>query len=186
MIEHTSIVNLIQCLNANHPLFVDEQVTFFCAYVFDVSVAEIFNAITQGATLHILSELCRTDATILSNYLLEYGICQCYLPPSILSLLPTVDYSKLRAILYAGEPCNPQTASHWSKVSSLCNYYGPTETTVYATRKDINRDEVEQIGRPIQNVKTYILNQNLHVVDIGEQGELYIGGVGLARGYLNL
>ena len=83
------------------------------------------------------------------------------------------------------ETCNRNIANDWSKNYLLFNYYGPTESTIYALGKQINIDEVEQIGKPIDNIKIYLLNTKLQVTPIGSIGELYIGGDGMARGYLN-
>jgi acyl-coenzyme A synthetase/AMP-(fatty) acid ligase len=108
-----------------------------------------------------------------------------YLPPVLLSQLPQKDYPNLNSLIYAGESCDKKTASLWSHKVKLFNYYGPTEATIYATYKQILSDEVELIGAPIQNTRVYVLDPHMVPVPIGVIGELYIGGAGLARGYLN-
>ena len=127
----------------------------------------------------------RSNPEILSQYLLDKRITQTYLPPVILSQLDKKEYPHLKTIIYAGEPCNKDTAIYWSKKIKLYNYYGPTEACVYATGKKIIVDEVKQIGKPIDNAEVYILDKNNSPAPIGVIGELHIGGAGLARGYLN-
>src|SRR6185312_1739038 len=118
-------------------------------------------------------------------YLLANNIEYVYLPPVILANLPKVDYPSLKTIIYAGEPCDYETGKYWSAKKRLYNYYGPSETNI-ATGKLIRHGDVHLIGRPITNATVYIVNHNLHPLPIGVVGELYIGGEGVARGYLNL
>ncbi|MEL7145294.1 MAG: AMP-binding protein, partial [Bacteroidota bacterium] len=103
----------------------------------------------------------------------------------MLSQLPKGDYPNLKTVLYAGEPCEPITADYWSEQVSLYNFYGPTETSIYATYKQISGGDASQIGRPLANMQTYILDHYMNPVPVGVTGELYIGGAGLAMGYLN-
>ena len=87
--------------------------------------------------------------------------------------------------LTAGEPLTVELADGLlGRVDALWNYYGPSETTVYSTGKRIRRDEAVTIGRPVANTEIYILDERNRVTPIGIPGELYIGGDGLARGYL--
>src|SRR5213593_527814 len=103
---------------------------------------------------------------------------------------------QIRLIIIGGERAIPERLALWqacvAKRIRLLNTYGPTEATVAATMCDLtniaeDRDSQGEvpIGRPIANVQTYVLDQNLNPVPVGVPGELYIGGVGLARGYLN-
>jgi thioesterase domain-containing protein/acyl carrier protein len=105
---------------------------------------------------------------------------QLQLPPSI------------RLVIIGGEAVNPKQVTIWNRLVGTCqliNTYGPTETTVVATSYKIPHqlDNVSTIpiGRPLPNLQTYILDQNLQPVPVGVPGEIYIGGAGLARGYLN-
>jgi amino acid adenylation domain-containing protein len=183
MVTHAACVNTIDFLKQH---YIDvHHATLFTSCVFDVSVSEIFTPLLLGKQLHILSETTRTNIDALSTYLNDNQINLCYLPPVVLAQLPRRDYSDLKTIIYAGEPCNKETAIYWSGVVKLFNYYGPTEASIYATAKRILKDEVNEIGTPIQNTKTYILDSKLLPVPVGVPGELYISGAGLARGYLN-
>ena len=135
--------------------------------------------------LHILSEAVRNDVSLLSNYLSDYHINYAFLPPIILSVLPRKKYPALNRIIFAGEPCDQAVGRYWASQYSLFNYYGPTEASIYAVGTQVLLNNVNIIGKPIQNTRTYILSPSLQPVAVGIVGELYIGGEGVARGYLN-
>ncbi len=185
MIEHHSVNNLLFSLKNVYSFRLGEKSAAFTHYTFDVSVSEFFIPLIQGAELHLLSDVVRKDLTLLSNYVQSYEIHYLYLPPALLSLFPRITYHQLRAIIYAGEVCDAEAGQYWSSQCKLFNYFGPTETTIYALGKQIIHGDVHLIGKPISNTMAYILDNDLNPVPIGSIGELYIGGVGLARGYLN-
>ncbi|WP_183590268.1 amino acid adenylation domain-containing protein, partial [Mucilaginibacter lappiensis] len=183
MVEHRSVVNTLYSLYAIYNE--NFKATAYTSYVFDVSVSEIFTSLLQGLELHILGDNIRLDSTGLSAYFIDNKINLAYLPPVLLKQLTQKSYPHLRSLIYAGEPCDKQTAQTWSSKVNLYNYYGPTESSIYAVSKQIQTDEVEQIGRPISNTQVYVLDGNGNPVPVGVSGELYIGGAGLSRGYLN-
>lgn len=185
MIEHRSVINTLFALNNIYRLNPGEKSAAFCHYVFDVSISEFFSPLLKGAELHLLSDKIRKDVALISTYIQSHGIHYLYLPPILLSTLPQLVYKNLKGIIYAGEPCDVAAGHYWSNKCRLFNYYGPTETTIYALGKQIINGDVHLIGKPIHNTTVYILNRHLNPVPIGAIGELYIGGMGLARGYLN-
>ncbi|NOU19052.1 MAG: amino acid adenylation domain-containing protein [Bacteroidales bacterium] len=184
MVEHRAAVNTLFAMRGIYNRSKISRVTAYTAYTFDVSVSEIFNSLIGGLELHILAGNTRRDGALLADYMISNKINLAYLPPILLGQLPERVYPDLKGVVYAGEPCERQTAKLWSARAELYNYYGPTEASIYATGKRIQECEVEQIGLPIQNTKAYILDPNGIPVPIGVIGELYIGGAGLARGYL--
>ena len=108
------------------------------------------------------------------------------IPPSALAVMPKGELPELKTIVVAGEACPPELISQWSVGRQFVNAYGPTESTVCATMAECSPEcSVPPIGRPISNTQIYILDRNLQPVPIGVAGEIYIGSVGLARGYLN-
>jgi amino acid adenylation domain-containing protein len=185
MVEHKAASNTINSMFSVYDSTNVKKATAFTSYVFDVSVSEIFSTLLQGIELHILSEEIKVDGAALANYFINNKINLAYLPPALLSQLQPEIGEDLHTLIYAGEPCDKQTAKLWSSKVKLYNYYGPTEASIYATGKQILTDEVEQIGKPIINTRAYVLSQDKIPVPIGVVGELYIGGSGLARGYLN-
>ena len=186
MIEHRAACNTIYEMNKVYAVNESmDKISAYAAYIFDVSVSEFFAALLQGAQLHILSEAVRNDVDLLSNYLSDYHINYAFLPPIILSVLPRKKYPALNRIIFAGEPCDQAVGRYWASQHSLFNYYGPTEASIYAVGTQVLLNNVNIIGKPIQNTRTYILSPSLQPVPVGIIGELYIGGEGIARGYLN-
>src|SRR5690606_20605867 len=84
-----------------------------------------------------------------------------------------------------GESCEIETGKYWSSNYPLYNYFGPTETTIFSTVKKINNGDTHLIGRGVSETKCYILSKTIDHLPVGAVGELYIGGIGVARGYLN-
>ncbi|TBR57196.1 hypothetical protein B4U84_27550, partial [Westiellopsis prolifica IICB1] len=114
------------------------------------------------------------------------GITHITLPPSVLAVLPPEELPTLQTIIVAGEACSTELMRQWSAVKNFFNAYGPTEASICTTMsKCTPKQEKVCIGRPINNVQVYILDQNQQPVPVGVPGELHIGGAGLARGYLN-
>ncbi|PNW15244.1 hypothetical protein C1637_02115, partial [Chryseobacterium lactis] len=185
MIEHKNVVNVISQIRVAYGFSEGEKITAYTSYVFDVSVSEFFNALLYGNELHLLEESIKKDADSISHYLLKHNIAYTYLPPVMLSVLPRIEYPALKGILYAGEPCDFETGKYWSEYTSLYNLYGPTEATIYATYKKVEHGDVHLIGRPIGNTSAYVLDSSHRPVPVGAMGELYLGGNGIARGYLN-
>ena len=185
MLEHHSVINLVATLNNVYDLQYGNKITAFTSYTFDVSVSEFFTALLRGAELHVFAEEVRRNPDLISEYLLSRKINYVYLPPVVLSVLPRIEYPELYGIVYAGEPCAKNTGKYWSAHKKLFNYYGPTETCIYSLGKVVIDGDVNLIGKPLNNTTAYILDENLKVLPVGAIGELYIGGAGLARGYLN-
>ncbi|CAF2949130.1 unnamed protein product [Rotaria sp. Silwood2] len=185
MIEHKGVVNTVLSLNNIYDFSKGNKVTAFTSYVFDVSVSEFFTALFRGGVLYLLNEEIRINPLLISKYIIDNEINYVYLPPVILATLPRIEYKTLFGIIYAGEPCDINIGKYWASNCKLYNYYGPTEITIYASGKQIIDGDTNLIGTPITNAKCYVLSANLTPLPIGVIGELHIGGVGVARGYLN-
>jgi acyl-coenzyme A synthetase/AMP-(fatty) acid ligase len=147
---------------------------------FDASISEIGMALGAGATLCLL----RSSAD-LARALIEQRIDIVTLPPSVVASLSDSELSGLKTLVVAGESCPDELAAHWASRCHFINAYGPTETTVCASYYECKGGEHVWIGRPIWNTQLYVLDEEQEPVPVGVAGELYIGGVGLARGYLN-
>jgi hypothetical protein len=163
----------------------NQKVLQFANYCFDVS--DIFSTLCFGSTLFIPKEEIRKNIDELINFIEKNEITIFEISPSLLKLLPQKKLKNVKKLLISGESCDFKTMKFWSNnVKQIINSYGPTETTVTSNNFFWNENNSQKnIGKPIYNFKNYILNKNLKQVPIGIVGELYIGGEGLARGYLN-
>ncbi len=185
-IEHFSLCNLIQAQRNLFYLEPNNRVLQFASISFDASVSEIFIALTSGAVLILARASELMPGSDLKQILQERCVTHVTLPPSALAVLATDEFPALGQIIVAGEACTLELANQWSVGRRFFNGYGPTESTIGAAIAQISHgSEKITIGRPIANTQVYILDKHLEPVPIGVSGELYIGGYGLARGYLN-
>ena len=189
ILEHRGLCNMITAQIKAFALDPDSRVLQHAAMGFDASISEIFMALCAGACLCIGTRAELLPGPALQQFLQIHRISMMTLPPSVLALLPHSDVqakTNLKTILVAGEDCPLHLAETWVETGRFFNAYGPTEATVCATIGEYQKgDQVLSIGRAIANTQVYILGQNMTPVPIGITGELYIGGVGVARGYLN-
>ncbi len=184
-IEHKGLVNLARAQAESFHVDSTDNVLQFASFGFDASVSEILVTLAAGATLCLAAREDLLPGPDLLRILSEYEISAVTLPPAALSVLNPSDITQLQTIVSAGEACPLETAHRWSHNRSFINAYGPTECTVCATLTECN-PEIERIsiGKPISNISTYILNESLEPVPIGVDGQLFIGGIGVGRGYL--
>ncbi len=183
LIEHRGACNLAF---AQAKLFGVEQGTRmlqFAAPTFDAAVSEIFVTLLNGGTL-VLARREQLIGQDLAEFLRSAAINVVTLPPSVLATLPDTELPELRTLVVAGEACPAELARRWSEGRRMINAYGPTEATVCATAGAMDCRGRVTIGRPIDNVRVYIVDADLKPVATGVPGELLIGGVGVARGYL--
>ncbi len=151
---------------------------------FDLSMEEIWLPYTVGASLFVADPALMSDIAALPEILKAHGVTVMDTVPTLLSLFPE-DVPSLRIIILGGEACPPSVAARWCRPGRrIFNSYGPTEATVVATVSEIRPGQEVTIGRPIPNYSCYVVNEALELVAEGEEGELLIGGPGVARGYL--
>ncbi|MEC2565799.1 non-ribosomal peptide synthetase, partial [Bacillus thuringiensis] len=151
---------------------------------FDVSLYDIFATLVSGGTLYVCGQQDIMPVEPLTQFLLEKKITHAFLPPTVLNLLDESKFEELQTVISAGSVCSEQVAKRWVKNHLFINAYGPTEASV-ATIDIYSGKGTPPIGRSIPNVEVYVLNEAKKLVPIGTVGELYIGGIALARGYLN-
>lgn len=184
MVEHKGIVNLGAYFKKEYKITSDDNVLQFANLVFDASIWEISMALLNGATLVILPNSIKEDMHRLSQFFLEKKISVATLPPNY--FLQT-DNLRLRLLVTAGSSSSQSVIDKVNGIEYI-NAYGPTETTVCATdwkcTSDENNYRVIPIGTPIDNVEVYIMVHE-KLAGILVPGELCVGGVGVARGYLN-
>ncbi|KAK3805044.1 MAG: syringopeptin synthetase C [Benniella sp.] len=192
MIEHQGVVNLIHGRPESFGISTSSRALLFTSLSFDHSVSEIFSALTGGACLHLVQDEIRLDRLRLWDYFERNSISHVSITPTLLQDskdLPPLTTPLTFVIM--GEALPSLLIPQVQKVvpnGKIINEYGPTETTVATTIWKCPRDfhdAIVPIGRPIPNKTMYILDKNQKPVPRGAVGELYIGGIGVARGYLN-
>lgn len=192
MIEHRSIVRLVK--DADYADFGAENVFLqFAPITFDASTFEIWGALLNGARLAIMPEG-NTSLAELGGAIGEYGVTTLWLTSGLFHAMVDeriADLKPLRQLLAGGDVLS---VTHVERVLSeldcdLINGYGPTENTTftccYKIPRDVQLGKTVPIGTPIANTQVFILDETLKPVMDGEVGEIYVGGEGLARGYLN-
>ncbi len=186
LLQHRGLTNLALAQAEAFAVSEDSRVLQFASLSFDATVSEIFKTFLSGATLVIATAESLMPVTPLLNVLREQRITMVTLPPTVLAILPNNDLPDLRTVISAGEACSAELAASWSSDGRrFLNAYGPTEVTVCATLTEpLDGSCKPPIGKPIANAECYVLDANLQPVPTGVVGELYVGGVGLARGYL--
>ncbi|NES43565.1 amino acid adenylation domain-containing protein, partial [Moorena sp. SIO2C4] len=186
LVEHKGLCNLVTVQIQAFQVNSNSRVLQFASLSFDASIWEIVMALGSGASLYMGSRDTLMPGVGMSQWLHNNKITHITIPPSALAVMPTEELPSLKTIVVAGEACPPELISYWSVGRQFVNAYGPSESTVCATMAECSPEyPVPPIGRPIANTQIYILDSNLQPVPIGVPGEIYIGGVGLARGYLN-
>jgi amino acid adenylation domain-containing protein len=196
---HRALVNLVQWQNINTSIGTAARTLQFAPISFDVSFQEIFTTWTTGGTLVLINDEMRLNAPELISFIARCKIERLYLPYVALQLLADsvnssgFKISSVRDIISAGEQLkiteHIRTLFKNNPSCTLHNHYGPTEShvvTSYTLKGDAGSwDAIPPIGQPVANSTIYILDDNMNPVEYGSEGELWIGGAALAKGYLN-
>ncbi len=186
MVTHRAAANLLESALATFGTGAGSRVLHAVSPSFDASVLEIFVALLAGAELHVADRETVLAPPALAELLRERAIDTWVATPALLEALPDTDFPALRVVSTGGERCSGEVAARWSAGRRLVNMYGPTETTIYATRHACPpvADGAPPIGRPVENARAYVLDPRGGPLPAGVPGELYVGGAGVARGYL--
>ncbi|GED99905.1 hypothetical protein nbrc107696_03520 [Gordonia spumicola] len=193
-LTHAAVVNRLRWGLDELPIDQDDLVVLKTPYTFDCSVAELFAPLMQGSRLLIAEPDGHLDPVYMAELIADSGATMAHFVPSMLSVflelagperLARLD--RLRIISTTGEALPPSVAAHTRAAvpdAVLYNLYGPTEAAVEITYQRLDDvDDVVPIGVPVWNSTAYVLDGRLHPVAEGVPGELYVGGVQLARGY---
>ncbi len=183
-IEHRSAAHLVRAERWLFDVRPDDRVYQGFSLAFDASVEEIWLAFASGAALVAASPEMAHSGPALSGQLTGAGVTVVSCVPTLLAML-TDDISTMRLLIVGGEACPADLVRRWCRPGRrMVNTYGPTEATVISTFAECHPDRPVTIGRPLPNYAAYILDENLRPVEEGQTGELYLGGIGLARGYV--
>jgi amino acid adenylation domain-containing protein len=190
LLGHGGLVNMVLDQVKQFGIRPSDKVLQFSSVSFDAAISEIGMAICSGAQLVMMDRKVIKDDLLFLEILKEKGITVLTLPPSYLSVIPWSEFTFLRVIISAGEKLHTTAALYLSEQVNFFNAYGPTECTVCTTinriRPEMTKEEAESIGAPIANMEVYILGANGEVLPVGVTGHIYIGGAGVAKGYLHL
>ena len=189
MIEHRSAVNMALFHVDRFGITAEDHVLQFTSLSFDVSFCEIFMTLLTGAKLVLVDKATISDGEEFINYLEQNEVSVAGLPAAFLNIIELDRLAFLRVIMTGGEVANVSRAAHCASFSKFFNAYGPTECTVCASTYQVLPEDAERvqvpIGKPIANTEVYILDNNMQLLPPFAEGEICIGGVSLARGYLN-
>lgn len=191
LVEHFGLANLVDWYLDRYQVGPDDRLTQLARPSFDAFALEVWPCLSGGATLHIVETALLTAPVDLRDWIRRTGITIAFVPTPLAEQLldlpwPSDDSGRLRDMLVGGDrlSSHPPAALPFR----LHNHYGPTECTVVATCCEVSRSgprhEPPPIGEPISGVTAYVLDERRRPVADGEPGELHLGGVGVARGYL--
>lgn len=189
MIEHKGVINLIANqrkifnLEYTNNIKPSKNCLWFANYVFDAHIWDVFAPLCTGHTVHLINDDVRQSLLSLSDYIIENSISIATIPPA---LLDTQTLLKLEYLVVAGEKTPQKIFDFYNQSNiNIINAYGPTEITVCSHFYSEKNQKENIIGTTLDNVYAVVLNNLMKPIEVGQIGELYIGGVGVARGYLN-
>ncbi|MFA5921350.1 MAG: amino acid adenylation domain-containing protein [Methylococcaceae bacterium] len=198
-ISHRSLVNYTQAIAGQIEAEAGLQYALMSTPAADLGNTVLFASLVSGGCLHILDHDITTDGRLVASYIERNPIDVMKIVPShFAALLDSAEGKNIaprRTLIFGGDVLQNALIARVASIRPECrvfNHYGPTEATIgaliypVAMKTHGNASDVSApIGRPIANSQTYILNENMEPVPIGVPGELYIGGIGVAQGYLN-
>ncbi|MCI0399448.1 MAG: amino acid adenylation domain-containing protein, partial [Chloroflexi bacterium] len=186
LVSHRGLLNVAAAEERRLGLRPADRILQFSSLNFDASMFEMLMAWQVGAALCLGEREQLLPGPNLAGYLAQMGVTVVALTPSTLAALPERALPALRLVIAGGEACPAELVHRWGRGRRFYNVYGPTEATIWATAAECRPEEsVPPVGSPIDNVELYILDDHLQPLPVGVVGELCLGGVGLARGYLN-
>lgn len=199
MVKHESLINYSEYILKQLGLSEDDRSILVSGVNFDLGYTNIFPMLLAGGQIHLLQKEEYCNMEYLLRYMHENKITISKMTPTLLTVMVDDPYfSKckelyLKYLILGGEKLDRNTIVRFAEKSEktkIINHYGPTETTIGCcthelTIKEIEDGEVNIIGQSIDNVYVRILDENLNDVLIGVEGEIYIGGKGVSRGYIN-
>ncbi|BAH50168.1 putative non-ribosomal peptide synthetase [Rhodococcus opacus B4] len=185
VVSHGGLANLVEEVRVRFGLWSGCRVSHVASPGFDAAVYEWLMAFSVGACL-VVAPPGVFGGAVLGEWLEVEGVSHCFVTPSVLGSVEG-SLGSVRVLVVAGEVCGPELVERWAPGRELFDAYGPTEVTVQATVSDaLVPGGVVSVGGPGVGVGVVVLDSWLRPVPVGVVGELYVGGVGLARGYVGL
>ncbi len=199
LVKQKGLINYVYWFLKKTGMQAKEKAILLSSYAFDLGYSVIYPTLLSGGELHLIDKEECMDSEFILSYIRENNISYMKVTPTLFSMIQRVDANgkehiilPLKMVVLGGERINVEEVQKFHKkhpYTRILNHYGPTETTIGAIAREINFDEIDDyaripdIGRPITNMKVYILNKTLSPVPINTIGEIYIQGPGVALGY---
>jgi non-ribosomal peptide synthetase-like protein len=185
MIEHRNAVAFVKTLKTIYQVTLQDRVYQGFSTAFDASVEEIWAAFSRGGTLVVPTEEIQRSPADVAQFINDKQISYFSTVPTMLAMIDQ-ELDTVKTLVLGGEACSSELVARWAKPGRrMLNTYGPTEATVVATWSECVSGEAVSIGKPLPGYSVYVLNESLQPVAPGEDGELFIGGAGVGRGYMN-
>ncbi|HSE17005.1 MAG TPA: amino acid adenylation domain-containing protein [Pyrinomonadaceae bacterium] len=201
LVTHANVVRLLTATQGWFKFAASDVWTLFHSYAFDFSVWEIWGALMYGGRLVIVPYLVSRSPQAVHQLLSDEGVTILNQTPSAFHQLmqvdeaaPEVELPALRFVIFGGEALDIKSLRPWFERHGdkprLVNMYGITETTVHVTLRALCTEDCEEGGRssigvPISDMQFYMLDQHLQPAPLNVAAEIYVGGAGVSRGYLN-
>ncbi|AHK33576.1 Linear gramicidin synthase subunit C [Rhodococcus opacus PD630] len=184
VVTHGGLANLVEEVRVRFGLWSGCRVSHVASPSFDASVYEWLMAFSVGARL-VVAPAGVFGGAALGEWLAVEGVTHCFVTPSVLATVESGVLGSVRVLVVAGEVLGPELVARWAPGRELFDAYGPTEVTVQATVSGaLVAGGAVTVGGPAVGVEVVVLDGWLRPVPVGVVGELYVGGAGLARGYL--
>ncbi len=188
MVEHRSLYNTVTAVVGPYGLTPSSRVFQLCSMSFDTGVQDLFTTWAAGGTMVVPGPDVARNGAYLVEHMLAGEVTTASIPITVLSSLDADSLPGMDTVRVGGDVVVPEVAEAWARNHRVINNYGPTEAGV-----TVSLFEVEQgagyrsvpLGKPLANTRAYLLDDRLSPVPIGVPGELYVGGVGIARGYVD-
>ncbi|NRA59573.1 MAG: amino acid adenylation domain-containing protein [Psychrobium sp.] len=189
MIERGSLNSMLSAVQQELLIQHTDSLLAVASISFDIHIGEFFLPLVQGATLVLASDEQRLSVAQLARIINEQKISYMQATPTYWQMLVNYGWAPEHnmRLFCGGEALRESLRDELLQlnVSQLLNIYGPTEATIGATSMEMTPNEKVLIGKPLANTRVYILDKRLNPVPMGVVGELYLGGQGVARGYIN-
>ncbi|HEY4326481.1 MAG TPA: amino acid adenylation domain-containing protein [Mucilaginibacter sp.] len=187
MIRHRSVVNLLTSITKEVVFTQSSKFLSVTTYSFDICYLELYVPLINGGELVIASRETASDGFRLVESLSAYRPTHMQATPSTWQMLAEADWRNEEQVkmLVGGEAVKEGIKDYLTGIGEVWNVYGPTETTIWSAIKKLSGVEKVNIGKPLSNTQIYIISGEKELNPIGVNGEICIGGAGLARGYWN-
>ncbi|HEU0078336.1 MAG TPA: amino acid adenylation domain-containing protein, partial [Longimicrobiaceae bacterium] len=185
LVPHRGVCNTIEAYVREYRVDASSRVLLFAPLHFDASLTDLFTPLCSGGSLVVAPREALVPGPELVAFLDRHRVTHAKFTPSFLAAMPDAELPHLRAVMSGSEACTAEVVARWAPGRRFVNGYGPTEASVRVTAVECtDGSRTPPIGRPVANARLYVLDARGEPAPVGVPGELHIGGVGVARGYL--